>query len=202
MFRTGISTKSPEGAKWISITVPSGYEIHQLDVGPTGLVWATLSDGRALIRMGVTRDSLSGENWVEIRGPADGIRISHLSLGLCSLWAVTQDKRVWFRKGIKGEGSGTNEGMAVGCGWVEMVGRMSVVSVTTNDQVFAIGTDDRSVYFRTDVTNGDLTGKKWKRLHAPLQISRASSNASLNKDKHNNSTKSSSSLVSIICLLI
>ncbi|KAF2895160.1 hypothetical protein ILUMI_11013 [Ignelater luminosus] len=190
MFRTGVTTKSPEGAKWISIPVPPGCEINQLSVGPTGLVWAALLDGRALVRIGVTRDSLSGDSWVEIRGPVDSSRIIQVSVGTCAVWAVTQDKQVWFRKGVKGEGAGISEELAAGCGWVEMVGRMSLVSVSANDQVWAVGADDRAIYFRTGVSTADLTGKRWRALHAPLQVSRTSSNASLNRDKFHRSCNS------------
>lgn len=190
MFRTGVTTKSPEGAKWISVPVPPGCEINQLSVGPTGLVWAALLDGRALVRIGVTRDSLSGESWVEIRGPVDSSRIIQVTVGTCAVWAVTQDKQVWFRKGVKGEGAGISEELAAGCGWVEMVGRMSLVSVSANDQVWAVGADDRAIYFRTGVSSADLTGKRWRALHAPLQVSRTSSNASLNRDKFHRSCNS------------
>lgn len=190
MFRLGVSTRSPEGLKWNLVSIPLGCEVNQLSVGPTGLVWAALLDGRALVRIGVTRDCLSGESWVEVKGPGDGLRINHLSVGTCAVWAVTQDKQIWFRKGIKGEGAGMSEELAAGCGWVEMVGRMTLVSVAANDQVWAIGADDRAVYFRTGVSPADLTGKRWKALHAPSQISRASSNASLNRDRHHKSTNS------------
>lgn len=94
---------------------------------------------------------------------------------------------MWFRKGVKGEGSGVSEELAAGCGWVEMVGRMNMVSVAANDQVFAVGADDRLVYMRQGVSQADLTGKRWKALHAPVQVSRASSNASLHRDKFHNS---------------
>lgn len=195
MFRTGVSTKSPEGARWNCISTPVGCEVHQLNVGPTGLVWASLLDGRALVRIGITRDCLSGESWVEVRGPGDGSRLIHVSVGTSSVWAVTHNKQVFFRKGVKGEGAGLSEELAAGCGWVEMVGRMSLVSVTANDQVFGVGADDRLIYLRTGVTMADLTGKRWKALHAPLQISRASSNASLTRDKFH---RSFHTLVSII----
>lgn len=190
MFRTGVSTKSPEGARWNHISTPVGCEVHQLSVGPTGLLWATLLDGRALVRIGVTRDSLSGASWVEVRGPSSDSRLIHVAVGTSSVWAVTHHKQVFFRKGVKGEGSGVSEELAAGCGWVEMVGRMSMVSVTANDQVFGVGADDRLVYMRTGVTLADLTGKRWKALHAPLQVSRASSNASLNRDKFHRSFNS------------
>lgn len=92
-----------------------------------------------------------------------------------------------IRKGIKGEGAGVSEEMAAGCGWVQMVGRMAQISTAANDQVFAVGADDRLVYHRTGVCSEDLTGKRWRALHAPLQVSRASSNASLNRDKFHRS---------------
>ena len=47
------------------------------------------------------------------------------------------------------------------------------------EQVFAIGSEDRCLYFRTGVLPSELTGKKWRAIHAPTQLSRASSNASL-----------------------
>lgn len=61
MFRTAVSTKSPEGARWSHIQVPPGCEVNQISVGSTGLVWGALLDGRALVRLGVTRDNLQGK---------------------------------------------------------------------------------------------------------------------------------------------
>jgi tectonin beta-propeller repeat-containing protein 1 len=46
-------------------------------------------------------------------------------------------------------------------------------------QVFAIGSEDRCLYFRTGVLPSELTGKKWRAIHAPTQLSRTGSNASL-----------------------
>lgn len=68
-----------------------------------------------------------------------------------------------------------------------MVGRMMQVSVTSTDQVFAVGADDRIIYNRTGICQEDLTGKRWRALRAPLQVSRASSNASLGRDKFHRS---------------
>lgn len=39
--------------------------------------------------------------------------------------------------------------------------------------------DDRCLYYRSGITRSELTGKKWKIINVPLQLSRASSNASL-----------------------
>ncbi|PSN51886.1 Tectonin beta-propeller repeat-containing protein [Blattella germanica] len=122
MFRTGVSTTAPEGLRWTSITVPPGCEVNQISVGPTGLVWAVLWNGRALVRAGVTRDSPT-------------------VVGLKLLFS----------------------------------------------EVFAIGSEDRCLYFRTGVLQSDLTGKKWRPIHAPTQLSRASSNASLWSANYRNS---------------
>lgn len=111
-------------------------------------------------------------------------------MGSYAVWAVTQNRQVWFRKGVTAEGAGMSEECAAGCGWVEMVGRMSSVTVAANDQVWGVGADDRAVYFRTGVSVTDRTGKRWRMLHAPLQVSRASSSASLGRDKFHRSCNS------------
>ncbi|XP_066998371.2 tectonin beta-propeller repeat-containing protein isoform X2 [Anabrus simplex] len=187
MFRTGVSTTSPEGLRWTVVSVPPGCEVNQISVSPTGLVWAVLWSGRALVRMGVTRDSPTGEFWSEVPSPEKDLKLIQVSVGTNAVWAVTQDNRVWFRKGIRGENAGTNEELARGTGWVEMVGNMSLVSVASNDQVWAVGSDDRCLYFRSGVLPSELTGKKWRAIHAPTQLSRTSSNASLWSGSHRGS---------------
>lgn len=54
-------------------------------------------------------------------------------------------------------------------------------------QVFAIGSEDRCLYFRTGVLPSELTGKKWRAIHAPTHLSRTSSNASLWSASYRNS---------------
>lgn len=51
-----------------------------------------------------------------------------------------------------------------------------------------MGAEDRCIYFRMGVTSSELTGKKWRMVQAAMQLSRASSNASLNSSlSHRNS---------------
>lgn len=121
-----------------------------------------------------------GENWIEVKPPAVGVRIVQVSVGTNAVWCVTSDNHVWFRRGVKGELSGISEDAALGSGWVEMVGNMSNVAVAPNDQVFAVGSENRSIYFRSGVTESDLTGKKWRQIQCPMQLSRACSMASVN----------------------
>lgn len=92
---------------------------------------------------------------------------------------VTNDNHVWFRRGVKSETAGISEDAAIGSGWVEMVGNISTVSVAANDQVFAVGSEDRALYFRSGVSSSDPTGKKWRLVQCPMQLSRTSSSASL-----------------------
>lgn len=100
---------------------------------------------------------------------------------------VTNDNHVWFRRGVKGETAGISEDAAIGSGWVEMVGSISMVSVAANDQVFAVGSDDRVLYFRAGVSLTDLTGKKWRPIHCPMQLSRTSSSMSLASSRRSGS---------------
>ena len=67
--------------------------------------------------------------------PPEKERLIQVSVGLDAVWAVTQNRSVWFRKGIKGEMSGICEQLATGTGWVEMANKMALVSVAPNDQV-------------------------------------------------------------------
>ncbi|XP_055708110.1 tectonin beta-propeller repeat-containing protein [Phlebotomus papatasi] len=179
MFRSGVSTTSPEGLRWTAITTPSGAEVSQISVGATGLVWASLYCGRAIVRSGVTKDSFTGESWLEVKPPGNGLKIVQVSVGTNSVWCVTNDNHVWFRRGVKGETAGISEDAAIGNGWVEMVGNISSVSVAANDQVFAVGSEDRALYFRSGVSGSDATGKKWRLIQCPMQLSRTSSMASL-----------------------
>ncbi|KAJ8680209.1 hypothetical protein QAD02_015996 [Eretmocerus hayati] len=179
MFRVGVSTTSPEGLRWSAIPLPKGDEASQVSVGVSGLVWLTLLNGKALVRTGVSRENPTGDDWVEVEPPKPELRLTQISVGMDAVWTVTHEGSVWFRKGIKGEMASVCEQLAVGTGWVEMSTKMILVSVASNDQVWAIGHDDRCLYYRSGITRSELTGKKWRAINAPFQLSRASSNASL-----------------------
>ncbi|KAH8294485.1 hypothetical protein KR018_006667, partial [Drosophila ironensis] len=93
MFRTGVSKTSPEGLRWTAVPTPTGSELSQISVGPTGLVWAVLYNGRVIVRTGVTRDNLSGEAWLDVKTPvaSASLRIVHVSVGTDAVWCVTSD---------------------------------------------------------------------------------------------------------------
>lgn len=180
MFRSGCSTISPEGRKWIPIS--TDCEVSQISVGATGMVWAACHNGRALVRIGVTRDCQQGKSWLEVKPPGNNLKLTQISVGTNAVWAITNDHHVWFRKGINAATAGISEDAALGSGWIEMVHHpMSSISVSANDQVFAVGTEDRNIYFRSGISIADLTGKKWKQIQSQMQMSRNSSNMSLSR---------------------
>ncbi|XP_030032628.1 tectonin beta-propeller repeat-containing protein isoform X2 [Manduca sexta] len=178
MYRTGVSTTSPEGLKWINISIPPNCDIKQISVGSTGLVWALLWTGRVIVRKGVTKDCPTGEAWLEVKSPNE-TKLTSISVGYNAIWAVGSDTRVWFRKGIDGNNAGNSEAAAIGSGWLEITGNMSQISVGINDQVFAIGDSDKCIYWRSGITPTELTGKRWKMIQANMQLSRTSSSASV-----------------------
>lgn len=179
MFRYGVSTTSPEGLRWMVFPTPPGCEVSQICVGHTGMVWASLNNGRALVRSGITREAITGKSWLEVAPPSVGLKIIQVSVGTNSVWCITNDNHVWFRRGVHGDTAGISEDHAIGSGWVEMVGNISSISVAANDQVFAVGSEDRALYFRSGVSAADPTGKKWKLIQCQMQLSRTSSNMSL-----------------------
>lgn len=126
------------------------------------------------------------------------MRIAQVAVGTNAIWCVTSDNHVWFRRGVRGELSGISEDAALGNGWVEMVGNMSHVSVAANDQVFAVGSENRCVYFRAGVSESDLTGKKWRQIQCPMQLSRASSMASVNSRNSSGGGGGAGSLNSLV----
>lgn len=69
-----------------------------------------------------------GKEWVHVEAPENDSKITQVSVGFQSVWAITNDSRVWYRKGID---HSVNEGTS----WVKLNTFMFSVSVTPNDQV-------------------------------------------------------------------
>ncbi|CAK1552037.1 unnamed protein product [Leptosia nina] len=178
MYRSNVSATSPEGLKWINVSIPPNCDIKQISVGPTGLVWALLWSGRAIVRKGVTKDCPTGEAWLEVKSPEE-TKLTVVSVGYNVVWAVSSDTRVWFRKGVDGNACGSSELAAMGSGWLNINGNMMHISVGINDQVFAIGGSNKSIYWRNGITPKELSGKRWRMVQANMQVSRTSSAASI-----------------------
>uniref|UniRef100_A0A671R3A9 Tectonin beta-propeller repeat containing 1a n=1 Tax=Sinocyclocheilus anshuiensis TaxID=1608454 RepID=A0A671R3A9_9TELE len=168
-FRCGINHHSPEGSVWEEVPVPG--EVVQISCGPGDLVWAVLWEGHLLVREGIGRDCLKGSSWVTVESPSPVVGAVHIAVGVNVVWAVTKDHKVWFRRGV-------NSHNPCGSGWIGMVGEMVMINVGLNDQVWAIGFEDRAVYFRQGVTASELSGKAWKVVSVPRDSERSHSSAS------------------------
>ena len=99
--------------------------------------------------------------------------LNMVAVGNHAVWAISRDRRVWFRNGIHGGGSGDSEALARGVKWVAMVGELSMISIGPLDQVVAIQEDskhDRSIVIRTGISSSDLSGKTWKIVSAAISL--------------------------------
>ncbi|KAI1285473.1 Tectonin beta-propeller repeat-containing protein 1 [Halotydeus destructor] len=165
IVRENVDIANPEGTGWLTIDT-SEEKVNQISVGPTGLVWTVTWEGKALVRGGVTRDNIYGSHWIEVEPPVSA-KLLQVSVGIDAVWAISRDYRVWFRKGVRAKTCGMNDSCAMGSGWIEMVGEMSVISVSGNDQVYAIDAEKKELLFRTDISSGEYTGRSWKLISGP-----------------------------------
>nr|XP_021481828.1 tectonin beta-propeller repeat-containing protein 1 [Meriones unguiculatus] len=168
-YREDVSHPNPEGSSWSLVETPG--EVVQISCGPHDLVWATLWEGQALVREGICRNSPKGSSWSIVEPPASENGIMHVSAGVSVVWAITKDRKVWFRRGV-------NSHNPCGTSWIEMVGEMTMVNVGLNDQVWGIGCEDRAVYFRQGVTPSELSGKTWKAIIVGRESDRSHSGSS------------------------
>ncbi|XP_014778842.1 tectonin beta-propeller repeat-containing protein 1 [Octopus bimaculoides] len=163
--RSGVTRDCPEGKTWDHIGTNS-QSIINISIGPTARVWSVTWDGTAYVRLGVSRDSVYGTQWIEVSPPSASAKLMQVAVGKDTVWALSRDGQVWFRKGIRESDVENDLSAVTGTIWVEMVGLMSVISVGPNDQVFGIGLNSEAVYFRFGVKPDELSGKTWQ----PLQI--------------------------------
>ncbi|XP_038155641.1 tectonin beta-propeller repeat-containing protein 1 [Cyprinodon tularosa] len=170
-FREEISHHNPEGSAWVEVPVPG--EVVQISCGPGDLVWAVLWEGQLLVREGIGRDCSKGTSWAVVESPNPEVGAIHVAVGMNVVWALTKDNKVWFRRGVDSHNP-------CGSGWISMVGEMIMINVGLNDQVWAIGCEDRAVYFRQGVTFSELSGKTWKAINVPRDGDRSHSSASAN----------------------
>ncbi|XP_070186393.1 tectonin beta-propeller repeat-containing protein 1-like [Littorina saxatilis] len=163
--RTGVCRDCPEGEEWKHI-VCDNMGIINIACGPTGLVWAITWDGHAFVRTHVSRDAIYGLRWESVPYPEEATRLMQVSVGRNSVWALSRDGKVWVRQGVNGDKLFWDAKAATGNSWVLMVGDMTHIAVSANDQVFALGQDDedKEIWFRTGITSSEPGGKTWQRV--------------------------------------
>ncbi|XP_048407560.1 tectonin beta-propeller repeat-containing protein 1 isoform X1 [Stegostoma tigrinum] len=164
-YRENINDQNPEGSMWTEIQTPG--EVVQITCGPGDLLCAVLWEGQLMVREGVNRENPKGSSWKIVEPPNSENGLVQVSVGINVLWAITRDRKVWFRRGVCSENP-------VGTGWICMNIEMVMVNVGLNDQVWGIGYEDRNIYFRHGVTPTEYSGKAWKVIVASREHDQAS----------------------------
>ncbi|XP_069761520.1 tectonin beta-propeller repeat-containing protein 1 isoform X2 [Narcine bancroftii] len=164
-YRENINDQNPEGSSWTEIQTVG--EVVQIACGPCDLVCAVLWEGQLIMRKGLNRENPKGNSWQIIEPQNSGNGFVQVSVGVNVLWAVTRDRKMWFRRGVCSENP-------IGTGWICMNIEMMMVNVGLNDQVWGIGSEDRSIYFRQGVTPTEYSGKAWKVIVANRDQDRSS----------------------------
>lgn len=161
-FRSGVTRSCPEGEQWIDIPTDE-LNLVQVSVGPTGLLWGCTWDGAAVVRKGISHSEPTGTSWEIIAAPLDN-PLFQVAVGEKSLWSITKSAKVFYRRNIESENVCSRKGVSTVSSWVEMCGSFSFISVGPNEQVFAIGQEDKRLYIRTNVVPEELVGREWKLL--------------------------------------
>ncbi|XP_028395242.1 tectonin beta-propeller repeat-containing protein 1-like [Dendronephthya gigantea] len=182
LYRQGITAVCPEGTSWVTIHLPEEVKAGQISVGPTGMVWLITWQGSLYMRTGISKFQPTGLSWVSVPFPDD--RVYQLSVGTNALWLLSMEGNVYFRRGISTSIGYTDEESAKGTKWVEMVGSFSLISMALNDQVFALSTGSDHVFFRSDVTSSELSGKEWKILNVGRSMTDSMSSLSSDSSHH------------------
>jgi hypothetical protein len=112
-----------------------------LDVGRDGMVWGCAASGKIVYRKGITKDDVSGTDWVAENVPQTCSNVAVCTSG--HVWAVTPNNEVIFRTGVI---ASTFDQNLVGTGW-EMQNPTSMmakeVACGGNRQVWMTGTDGK-----------------------------------------------------------
>uniref|UniRef100_A0A4W3H8R3 Tectonin beta-propeller repeat-containing protein 1 n=1 Tax=Callorhinchus milii TaxID=7868 RepID=A0A4W3H8R3_CALMI len=170
-YRENVNDQNPEGSSWTEI--PALGEVIQISCGPGDLLCAVLWEGQLMVREGVNRENPKGNSWKIVEPPDSDNGIVHVSVGINVLWAISRDRRVWFRRGVCSENP-------IGAGWIGMNIEMVMLNVGLNDQVWGIGYEDRTIYFRQGITPTEYSGKTWKPIVVNRETDRASHAGSAN----------------------
>eukprot|EP00794_Sanderia_malayensis_P008822 gene8822-9767_t len=166
LYREGICQACPQGEKWTPVFESDDLNLVQIAAGPSGLLWGLQWDGAAVARTGISYQNPLGKSWATIDCPkrmSNSVALGQISVGMNVVWALSQNQKVYYRKGIDGEKAYSDDNYAIGSGWVEMVGEFKFLSVGPNDQVWAVDRED-NIVIRTDVVPNEPAGRKWKRI--------------------------------------
>ncbi|KAI2666607.1 Tectonin beta-propeller repeat-containing protein 1 [Labeo rohita] len=120
-------------------------------------LWAVSQQGKLWFRTGIRQQNPEGTRWEPIQVPREVAQVSAGPKDL--LWVVLWDGQLLARTGISKD-----------CpkGWISIGGEMVMLSMGPSDQVWGVGSDDRTVYFRHGVTATEVTGSV--RVHSDASV--------------------------------
>ena len=103
LFRTGVTSKNPEGLDWKHITSDIPFQSITIsgkgsDISPFK-VWAVAKDGTAFLRHGVTDVAPTGQLWLQVHAPL-GSRLKSVSGNDNAMFGLDDYGKLWYRNEI------------------------------------------------------------------------------------------------------
>ena len=103
LFRTGVTSRCPEGQDWEQVASDSLFQA--ITIGGRGddkcpwKVWGVTKEGSAFLRHGITEVAPTGQLWLQLHPPS-GATLKAVTAGDWTLWALDTSGRLWLRQEI------------------------------------------------------------------------------------------------------
>lgn len=147
-YREGISHLNPTGMKWKHV----GGGLQQIDSGPAGVVYGIDENHDLLCRDGIKPGSPVGLLWTRIQGS-----YKHVTCGSKGCWALTTNKEVLYRFGIRPD-------FCKGKLWIPVPSpvKMKYIEAGSEGSLWAVS-EAGEVWYRDGVDELHPYGQRWKK---------------------------------------
>ncbi|XP_076312142.1 tectonin beta-propeller repeat-containing protein 1-like isoform X2 [Tachypleus tridentatus] len=129
LCRIGVTAVVPEGISWLH--VPADEPFQAISVGGYFRVWGITKKGSAMLRNDVSEHCPTGQVWFHVEPPQTSVPLKQISVGKTSVFAVDEEKTLWFRKDIIPV-------FPEGTCWKKVSSKIRMVSVGPQDQVWVV----------------------------------------------------------------
>jgi hypothetical protein len=140
------------------VNLPKNAHAFSCFCSASGQLCTITNQGEALLRLNITRESPFGNGWKHIQNPANCCGLKQIGLGKSSIWALDNPGNVYFRAGI-------TETCPEGTKWVTITATMLNITVSKENQLWAINANDNSLYARCGIDEENMSGISWKRVN-------------------------------------
>ena len=125
---------------------------------PIGHLVLVTHEGKCLMRLGASRETPWGKEWILIDQP-NAFSIREISIGDTQIWSMDEQELVYYRAGI-------TESSPLGSKWVRISKdfKASSLTVSSSDQVWCVNSKDNQVYFRDGIDADNMSGTEWKKI--------------------------------------